>query len=321
MKINITKTTMISTMIMSTMASLSSNNFIFSWMMMEINMISFLPIMTKSNKMKDQTMKYFIIQSMASSMMLMSMLMNSCIETPINTSIMMMTSMLMKLGLIPFHIWMPMIMNSMTWENCMMMTTIQKIIPIMLSSQMLSTKMTSLPMIMSLMIAPMSAMKQLSMKKIMAFSSITNTPWMIMSMTNSKNQFMMFFMIYSTITIMIMKKFKKMNMMYVNQINMTKIKEKVSILILWMSMSGMPPTTGFIPKWFILQSTMSWTMTLSTTMIMSSMLTTFMYIKMISPMIMISSQTKKKIKKNKKDKDLSIILNMIGLPMMLMMKS
>nr|YP_010611141.1 NADH dehydrogenase subunit 2 [Metcalfa pruinosa]QWV61018.1 NADH dehydrogenase subunit 2 [Metcalfa pruinosa]WAR47333.1 NADH dehydrogenase subunit 2 [Metcalfa pruinosa] len=323
MKINLTKIMMMMMMMNSTIMAMSSNNFLYTWTAMEINMISFLPMLTKSNKMTDQTMKYFIIQGMASSMMIMAMMTNSMIESPVQASMMLTASMLMKLGLIPFHMWVPMLMNSSSWENCMLLSTIQKMIPIILTSQLTSMKTMTMPMMISLVAAPMSAMKQLSMKKIMAFSSIYNTPWMLVALMNSKPQFLMFMTIYSTTTSMLMMQMKKMNVMFTNQMMSMKKNMKITMMIMCLSMSGMPPMTGFFPKWMIIQSITPVSMTMSTMMILSSMIMSFVYIKMLSTNFTMHNLVKKTKKKEEKEMMTGYMnsFNTLGLPMMLTLKS
>nr|YP_010274444.1 NADH dehydrogenase subunit 2 [Ricania fumosa]UJT96888.1 NADH dehydrogenase subunit 2 [Ricania fumosa] len=321
MKMNFTKTMMIITMLSTTVTAMSTSSILMIWVMMEINMLSFMPMLTKSKPMKDQPMKYFIIQSLASSTMLMSVLLNSTFESPIKMSIMLTGSLLIKMGLMPFHMWVPMIMNSMSWETCLIMMTWQKIIPTILMSQMLKIKMILLPMCFSMIISPMIAMKQTSMKKILAYSSISNSPWMITSMMNSKSQFFMFFMVYSTINLMIIKTMKKLNLIYINQMNTESTKKKISMMINILSMSGMPPMIGFFPKWMILQSTMKMSVILPMSMIISSMISTFVYIKMISPMWMVMSTEKKMKKSVKMSKENDININILGTMILMMSKS
>nr|WOW99087.1 NADH dehydrogenase subunit 2 [Paravarcia sp.] len=319
MKLNLTKLTMMIFIIMSTTMMMSSNNIFYSWMSMEINMISFLPLLTKSKKMSDQPMKYFIIQSVASSMMLMSILINSMIETPINLSNMLMISMLMKMGMMPFHLWMVNTMQSMTWTNCMLLSTLQKIAPTMIISQTMTIMMTIMPTMLSMFMAPIAAMNQTSTKSIMAYSSISNSPWMIMSMMMSKQMFLMFFFMYSMLTIMTMKKMKESNIMFINQMTSKSMKKKINLIILILSMSGMPPMLGFLPKWMILEKMMLSSMLIPMMMILSSMTSTFIYMKMISMMVMMSKMTKK-TNKEKMEKNFELWINMLGLPMMMILK-
>nr|YP_010839101.1 NADH dehydrogenase subunit 2 [Raivuna sinica]WGG26898.1 NADH dehydrogenase subunit 2 [Raivuna sinica] len=286
MKMNSSKTLFMMMIMISTILSTASNNILMSWMSMEMNLIGFLPMMTKSKKMKDQSMKYLIIQSMASSMFLMSILMNLIIDCPVNESVMMMSSMLIKLGMMPFHLWMPMLMNSMSWMNCFLMMTWQKIIPTVIVSQMTNLKLMILPMLLSMMISPMVALNQLSIKKILAYSSISNIPIMITAMKLSKLIFIYLMVIYSMINFMLMSMMKKMNTMFMNQMMKQNKLNKLMIMMNFLSMSGLPPMMGFYPKWLIIQMTIKFSMLISIAMITSSIISTFIYLKMMLPMLL-----------------------------------
>nr|QPN48735.1 NADH dehydrogenase subunit 2 [Lycorma delicatula] len=319
MKMNLSKMMFIMTMTMSIMMSMSSNSMMFSWMSMEINLISFLPLLKKSNKMNEQSMKYLIIQSMSSSIMMTSMIINAIINCPINESILMMMSILMKMGMIPFHLWVPSIMQMMSWEMCMMMMTMQKMIPTIIATQMTSIKLMMMSMIMSMIMAPISGMKQTSLKKLMAYSSISNSPVMIFSLMISKQQFIFLLIMYTTINLTMMNTFKKNNINFLNQINNQTNLTKMSLMISSLSMSGMPPTLGFLMKWMIMKSTICMTPMIPLIMLISSILSTFMYLNMMIPTMTKSNKLKMK-KLMKKESIIPIILNLMGIPMMMIFK-
>nr|QPN50048.1 NADH dehydrogenase subunit 2 [Lycorma delicatula] len=319
MKMNLSKMMFIMTMTMSIMMTMSSNSMMFSWMSMEINLISFLPLLKKSNKMNEQSMKYLIIQSMSSSIMMTSMIINAIINCPINESILMMMSILMKMGMIPFHLWVPSIMQMMSWEMCMMMMTMQKMIPTIIATQMTSIKLMMMSMIMSMIMAPISGMKQTSLKKLMAYSSISNSPVMIFSLMISKQQFIFLLIMYTTINLTMMNTFKKNNINFLNQINNQTNLTKMSLMMSSLSMSGMPPTLGFLMKWMIMKSTICMTPMIPLIMLISSILSTFMYLNMMIPTMTKSNKLKMK-KLMKKESIIPIILNLMGIPMMMIFK-
>nr|QPN50841.1 NADH dehydrogenase subunit 2 [Lycorma delicatula]QPN50880.1 NADH dehydrogenase subunit 2 [Lycorma delicatula] len=319
MKMNLSKMMFIMTMTVSIMMTMSSNSMMFSWMSMEINLISFLPLLKKSNKMNEQSMKYLIIQSMSSSIMMTSMIINAIINCPINESILMMMSILMKMGMIPFHLWVPSIMQMMSWEMCMMMMTMQKMIPTIIATQMTSIKLMMMSMIMSMIMAPISGMKQTSLKKLMAYSSISNSPVMIFSLMISKQQFIFLLIMYTTINLTMMNTFKKNNINFLNQINNQTNLTKMSLMISSLSMSGMPPTLGFLMKWMIMKSTICMTPMIPLIMLISSILSTFMYLNMMIPTMTKSNKLKMK-KLMKKESIIPIILNLMGIPMMMIFK-
>nr|QUL61650.1 NADH dehydrogenase subunit 2 [Orthopagus splendens] len=299
--------------------TISSNMILFTWMTMELNMIVFMPIMTKTKKMKDFSMKYLIIQSTSSSLMLMAILTNLMIECPINESIMLMTSMLMKLGMIPFHLWMPNLFQSSSWMICLMMSTIQKIIPTTITSQMIQTKLIFLPMMLSMMMAPIISINQTSLKKILAYSSISNTPMMLITMMVSKSHFIMFFITYSIINASIMSMLKKLNLNFLNQMNNKPKINKMMILINMLSISGMPPLLGFFPKWISIQMSMQMSMILTTSIISSSILSTFIYMNLMTPILM-NSSTKISYMKTLKSEEILTIVNLTGMPLTLILK-
>nr|ACH42487.1 NADH dehydrogenase subunit 2 [Pyrops candelaria] len=315
MKMNSSNIMFLTIMTMSVMMSMTSNNFLTTWTSMEINLISFMPLMKKSNKMKEQSMKYLIIQSGASSIMSTSMIMNSIINHPIKESIMMMTGVLMKVGMMPFHLWLPMTMQMMSWTVGKMMMTMQKIIPTIMATQMTNMSMMMMPMMLSMMMGPVVGMKQTSMKKMMAYSSITNSPIMIICMSSSKTQFILFFTIYSMINILMISMMKKKNINFMNQLNNQTNMTKMSVLVSMMSMSGMPPTTGFLIKWMVMKSSMEMSVIIPMMMISSSLISTFMYLNMIIPSLTKSQKNKMESSNQKKEYTMIMTINLLGIPM------
>nr|YP_010381696.1 NADH dehydrogenase subunit 2 [Augilina triaina]UDL72071.1 NADH dehydrogenase subunit 2 [Augilina triaina] len=319
MLMNSTKMMFLMILTTSTIMVYSSSSFLMTWMSMEINLISFLPIVTKSKKLKDQSMKYFIIQSLSSLTMLLSVIMNLKIKTPINFENLLMMSLMMKMGLIPFHLWIISFMEKLSWTNCFLMNTIQKMTPTLIIPQMINFKITLMPMILSLLVAPIMMLKTNSMKKIISYSSIYNSPWMIYSMFISKKFFLMFFSIYMILNFMLMSKLKFYNIMFLNQITEKNLLTKMNLSINLISMSGMPPMLGFFPKWMILNKMNELSYFISMSMLVSTFISTFIYIKILSSSMM-NQTTKKKFFKTKNLNELEIMINFTGLTYFLMLK-
>nr|AZZ89110.1 NADH dehydrogenase subunit 2 [Magadhaideus sp. n. SX-2018] len=320
MKMNMTMIMFTTITFTSVIMVMSSNNILFSWISMEINFISFMPIINKSKKINDQTMKYLIIQSMSSSVMLMTMMLNSTTDTKLSNSMLLMVSMMMKMGLMPFHLWAPSLMQVISWRNCMLISTLQKISPTIMMSQLLSTELMMPMMCLNLIMSPITGMKQSSFKKMMAYSSISNSPWMIMATKTSKFQSITFFIIYSTLMTMMTNLLKEVNVTFLNQMNNMKPEQKLTLLMMMLSISGMPPLLGFMPKWMILQSTVQSSMQISISMILSSVSSTFMYLKMIYPTMMFLFNSKKTTLKNLNSTLTSLTINMTSIPLILMSK-
>nr|AWN56286.1 NADH dehydrogenase subunit 2 [Mahanarva spectabilis] len=256
MLMNSTKLLLLIFLFMSTIFSLSSNNWFGSWLGLEMNMMSFIPIMYKKNNYysSESMMKYFIIQSMGSTILLLGVMMVNSI-TLFNMNLFLVNcSLLIKLGISPFHMWLPSIMQSMSWTNCMIMSTWQKIALLFILSYTID-KFTIIFIIMSLIIGSIGGINQSSIKKMMAYSSINNMAWMMASMQISMTLLINYFMIYSMLTIFSMLLFKKMKINYLNQcmIKMNSPFNKMSLTMMMFSLGGMPPLMGFLPKFIIIQ--------------------------------------------------------------------
>nr|QBZ38134.1 NADH dehydrogenase subunit 2 [Muirodelphax atratus] len=280
MKLNTSKMLFIYLIFMTTLISFSSNNWLTIWIMMETALFMFIPLMSK-NKINDQSMKYFIIQSTSSYILIFSLLWNSLNETNLN-SLMTLISLMIKLGMPPFHIWKPMVMSNLGWTECLILSTLIKIPPMVLINKMIELKMLILPLTMALMVGSISGINQLNLKKLMAYSSIFNLTWMSSSFLLSKKISLTFLVIYSILNMKTMFFFKKNNLMYLNQMIYMPLKMKLTLNLNLLSISGLPPLSGFFPKWIILNELINNSIILPSMMVITSIISMFMYIQINS---------------------------------------
>nr|YP_010263932.1 NADH dehydrogenase subunit 2 [Halobates calyptus]UIG88082.1 NADH dehydrogenase subunit 2 [Halobates calyptus]UIG88194.1 NADH dehydrogenase subunit 2 [Halobates calyptus] len=324
MKIS-TKLMMLSTTVMSTLMVLSSENWFSMWMGLEINMLSFIPLMEDSKNLmsSESKMIYFIIQSMASMMFLFTIIMNPLIminESMINhLSMSMITlSMCMKIGMAPMHLWFINIMKKLKWNNCMMLMTWQSIAPLyIMSNTNNNIFMINILAIMSALIGAIGGINQTSTKKIMAYSSINHLGWMTTCIIYDNETWMKYLIIYSLMILILTNSFKKKSINFINQMsmNMKTKTEKMSFIMMMLSLGGLPPFLGFLPKWLVIQSLMNneCKMTIIILM-MTSMITLFYYMRMITPIIMMNNYINKWNMKSKNMKTtymLNLMINMM----------
>nr|YP_009692449.1 NADH dehydrogenase subunit 2 [Rhagovelia reitteri]QEH58861.1 NADH dehydrogenase subunit 2 [Rhagovelia reitteri] len=330
---NSTKMMIFTTLILSTMLIISSENWMSLWMGLEINMLSFIPLIEekKNNYSAQSKMMYFLIQSMSSMLFLFMIIMNPTIifkemiieNTPM---IIMSLAMMMKLGMAPMHMWFVNMMKKMNWMNCLILMTWQKIGPLYIMTNMnLNSNIIKIMAILSTVIGAIGGIQQTSIKSIMAFSSINHMGWLIMCMKYNYEMWMKYLIIYSIIIFMMTMIFEKMTINFLNQMN-SNIKtniEKMNMMMLFMSLGGLPPFIGFLPKWMVLQSIMKNNMILPTMiMIMSSMVTLFFYMRMMSPIILMNNIMNKWNKTNYKNNKINMMMMMINmtLPLTMIMK-
>nr|AQT00499.1 NADH dehydrogenase subunit 2 [Potamiscus motuoensis] len=248
------------TLLLGIMLSISSSSWFNIWVGLELNMMSFIPLITiKMNSyFSESALKYFLIQALGSTLFIMA----SCLflTFPLLSSTLILMSLFLKLGSAPFHFWFPQVMKGLTWPQAILLMTMQKIAPMVLISY-LSTFATSLQIItlsamLSALIGALGGLNSMYLRKIMAFSSINHMSWMLISLTISDMFWCIYFLFYTLISISIMtlfnmsQAFTLSDLMKFNQINLI-----YSLLIPFnlLSLGGLPPFTGFIPKWMLIQ--------------------------------------------------------------------
>nr|YP_010417791.1 NADH dehydrogenase subunit 2 [Precis milonia]USF17950.1 NADH dehydrogenase subunit 2 [Precis milonia] len=274
----------------STLISISSNSWLGCWIGLEINLLSFIPLMSNPNNLlnSEASLKYFLTQSIASINFLFSILINLLLlKNFFNDyiiSILINSSLLMKMGSTPFHFWFPNIMEGLSWLNCFILMTWQKISPMILLSYYMNLKFLFLIMIFNVLIGTISSFNQTSLRKLMAFSSINNLGWMLSALTISENLWMLYFLLYSLFIFIMCFLFYIINVFYINQLfNLNlNFSIKFSILINFLSLGGLPPFLGFFPKWLIINYLLFNNLfIISFIFVMSSLIMLFIYIRII----------------------------------------
>nr|WRK21362.1 NADH dehydrogenase subunit 2 [Xestocephalus sp. 'geminusanulus'] len=290
MNTNSTKMTFMNTMMIGIMVSTCSNSWMMIWAGLEISLMSFIPLMEKESVLStESSIKYFIIQSISSSMMILGLI----ISMKTASWLLISCSMLIKMGTSPFHMWMISVSEGLSYKNLFIMLTITKMPPMTI----MSYNMTDNPImsIMSLIIGSMMGLNQTSMRKILTYSSIYNMGFMLM-MTKMTTNWILFLMIYSMMLAMTMTMLKMMSISYINQmsINNQKILSKMNMWILMMSMSGLPPSIGFLNKLMVIELMIQKNQLLiSITMILTSLIVSFYYTRMMFSSFMFQSMTMK----------------------------
>nr|YP_010464275.1 NADH dehydrogenase subunit 2 [Chlorophila portschinski]UUL71652.1 NADH dehydrogenase subunit 2 [Chlorophila portschinski] len=314
----------IKSLILGTIVSISAYSWFPMWMGLEINMLSIIPLMASKKNIysSESSMKYFIVQAMASLIILMSamltLLENDLIPPQMSqmTMMMMNSALLTKLGAAPFHFWFPEVMEGLSWMNCLIILTWQKVAPFMLiMNNGLNQLMASLVILSCLMISTIMVMNQTSLRKIMAFSSINHIAWMIAALNSSLSSWTIYFVTYCLMNSSIAISFHKFKLFQMTQLfsTMNTNKQMKTLTILnFLSLAGIPPFIGFLPKWLVIQSMNTAKLhTLALILIMSTLIIMFIYIRIsFSSLTLTNDQTK--LAKTKNSKTISIINYLIA---------
>nr|BEI62451.1 NADH dehydrogenase subunit 2 [Ixodes nipponrhinolophi] len=274
-------------LILSIFISLSSTFWFSLWMSLEINMLIFIPIMNSKNFLSSNSMlNYYVIQSMSSSVFLFSSIMSSMFPNQV-FNLMMMITMLIKLGAAPFHAWFPQISEGLNFFPFFILSSLQKIIPLHIIS-MINSYMLIPFIIMSSMVGSLGGLNQTSFKKILAFSSISHLSWIMSLILINQNFWVTYFIVYTLILMKIISLLKKNNSLFIMNSNSMKMTmfSKILLFSFFLSLGGLPPFLGFFTKWVAVIYISKNLSIIIIILIISSLINLFFYMRSLFPMIL-----------------------------------
>nr|AYW52311.1 NADH dehydrogenase subunit 2 [Anthribidae sp. 9 ACP-2013] len=285
-------------LILSTIITATSISWLMMWIGLEINLLSMMPLMnSKFNNFSNEAMlKYFISQSLASMIFLFSIIMFMNLNIPSYFYILILilnSSLLLKMGAAPLHFWFPQVMEGLNWNMSMLMLTWQKIAPfIVISYNMKMSVFLLFFIISSSIVGSILGLNQISLRKILTFSSINHISWMLSSLMNSTYLWMIYFITYSFISLNIIIMFKKLNIFYLKQLILKLNSNKMIkffFLSNFFSLGGIPPFLGFLPKWMTINFLMDKNLwMISIILIFFSLITLFFYTRITLSSILIN---------------------------------
>nr|YP_007025113.1 NADH dehydrogenase subunit 2 [Crotaphatrema lamottei]AEK26857.1 NADH dehydrogenase subunit 2 [Crotaphatrema lamottei] len=287
---------MLSSLAIGTTITLSSHHWILAWMGLEINTLAIIPLMSNPHhpRSTEATTKYFLTQATASTLILFSTLINAWYtgeweikETlPLPTNILTI-ALAMKLGLAPMHFWLPEVLQGLDLMTGLILATWQKIAPmslIIIMYSSLNPYILTLIGIISTLTGGWGGLNQTQLRKVMAFSSIAHLGWMMIILPYSPQLTLLNFMIYLTMTSSMFLMMKLMNTTKMSSLTISWSKMPIMTALsttILLSLGGLPPMTGFIPKWLILHElTKQYMMTIAAMMAFSALLSLFFYLRL-----------------------------------------
>ena len=255
--------------------------------------MSFIPLLTSShvNQEAEAAIKYFMAQALGRGLLLLGALsLLSSPHLPLNPlfyNILLIIGLLIKLGLPPCHFWFPAVIASISWPICLILATWQKIIPVILLVYRITSSLNSiffLIIIFRSLIGGIGGLNQTQLRPLLAYSSIGHISWIIAARLVSYTRRIIYFLIYILISIPLISLFWN-NFLYLNSsINSLALPSKLftlSLIILILSLAGVPPFTGFFPKWLIVQSLAPISITLVIIILLGSIINLYYYLNLI----------------------------------------
>nr|AHY87052.1 NADH dehydrogenase subunit 2 [Dumetia hyperythra] len=284
-------------LLLGTTIAISSNHWVTAWAGLEINTLAILPLIAKSHHPRaiEAATKYFLTQATASALLLFSAMTNAWFtgqwditQLTHPTSCLILTSAIaMKLGLAPFHFWFPEVLQGAPLTTALLLSTAMKFPPLTLlfmTSMSLNPTLLTYMAILSVALGGWMGLNQTQIRKILAFSSITHLGWMAIIISYSPKLTLLNFYLYTMITtaVFLTLNSTKTTKLATLMTTWTKTPALNAMLLLTMlSLAGLPPLTGFLPKWLIIQELTKQDMITAATMIsLLSLLSLFFYLRL-----------------------------------------
>nr|AHY87037.1 NADH dehydrogenase subunit 2 [Delichon dasypus] len=284
-------------LLLGTTITVTSNHWITAWAGLEINTLSILPLISKSHHPRaiEAATKYFLTQATASALLLFSSMTNAWhtgqwditqMTHPISCLILT-SAIAMKLGMVPFHFWFPEVLQGSPLTTGLLLSTIMKFPPITLlfmTSHSLNPTLLTCMAIMSAALGGWMGLNQTQTRKILAFSSISHLGWMAIILSFNPKLTMLNFYLYTLITLTIFLTLNAIKALKLSTLMTTWTKTpslNAMLLLALLSLAGLPPLTGFLPKWLIIQELTKQNLAPAATMIsLLSLLGLFFYLRL-----------------------------------------
>lgn len=284
------------TLILGTILSISSSSWFGAWIGLELNLISFIPLISiKINYyFSEAALKYFLIQALASTIIISSRCL--ILFSHLTPYFLILISLLLKLGAAPFHFWFPQVIEGLSWLQVIILITIQKFAPIYLISYIVRDSIflhfTLISATISAIVGALRGLNTLKLRKLIAFSSINHMSWILVAISLNQTIWLIYFIFYSVISISVIAIFFVLQIYNMSDLLNFKISKSLFILSIPMSLlslGGLPPFSGFIPKWIIIQIMLNNNIVLILLfLLISSLITLYFYLRILTPFVLLS---------------------------------
>nr|YP_007475255.1 NADH dehydrogenase subunit 2 [Acentrogobius chlorostigmatoides]AGC93489.1 NADH dehydrogenase subunit 2 [Acentrogobius chlorostigmatoides] len=281
---------------LGTTITFASSHWLLAWMGLEINTLAIIPLMAQHHHPRavEATTKYFLTQATAAATLLFASVINAWITGqwnihlmthPIPTT-MIMLALALKIGLAPLHTWLPEVLQGLDLTTGLILSTWQKLAPFALLLQ-IPLQNHSILMALALtstLIGGWGGLNQTQLRKILAYSSIAHLGWMILIIQFCPSLTLLALSMYLMMTSAAFLTLKINNATNINMLATSWAKTPILTAIFPMtllSLGGLPPLSGFLPKWMILQELTKQDLALTATVAaLTALLSLYFYLRL-----------------------------------------
>nr|ABR21579.1 NADH dehydrogenase subunit 2 [Notropis longirostris]ABR21580.1 NADH dehydrogenase subunit 2 [Notropis longirostris]AEA72872.1 NADH dehydrogenase subunit 2 [Notropis longirostris] len=289
--------TLLSSLGLGTTLTFASSHWLLAWMGLEINTLAIVPLMAQHHHPRavEATTKYFLTQATAAAVILFASTTNAWVTGEWNmtsmsdpiASAMLLAALALKIGLAPMHFWMPEVLQGLDLLTGLILSTWQKLAPLALLMQTAQhfdpLLLTALGLI-STLVGGWGGLNQTQLRKILAYSSIAHMGWMIIILQHAPQLTLLALSMYILMTSAAFLTLKLSYATKVGALATTWSKNPLltaTTALVFLSLGGLPPLTGFMPKWLILQELAKQGLPLTATvMALAALISLYFYLRL-----------------------------------------
>nr|BBJ32527.1 NADH dehydrogenase subunit 2 [Monetaria annulus] len=337
-----------SVMSIGTLFSISSMHWLGIWAGLEVNLIGFLPLLVYQKTMasSESAVKYFVAQALGSSLLIFGSLslyslsftwevLASADMTSSASLFILIAGLFIKLGMFPFHFWLPSVMAGLSWLSCLLLATWQKLAPLFLTMSLFQFGFSySLFLILcaisagSSLVGGIGGINQTQVRALLAYSSIGHLGWIMFGLLHSEWVMKTYFVIYMFISFCLF-----MTLWYSDSSTMKNLGSpkksglnQTSVMFMLLSLGGLPPLLGFISKWLVMViSVNSYLWSFVFVLIIGSVMSLFYYLGLFFSLLLNNLKNNSNMKKWFEKTNILLmsllLINLFGGLLILMMNS
>ena len=208
-------------------------------------------------------------------------------------------SVLIKAGSFPFYSWVPVVYTSVSYPTLLLIAIMSKIIVILLLVEYIPTLHSVIIFsgLFSILISSLMMVNQAKIKKLLAFSSVSNIGWVLLIIISAKSDLILnlsqvdvlgvFFFLYSYNLLVLCCNLRGKNcgQIYNLFIDVNSEKQFYFFFFLlvncFLGMAGLPPFSGFLGKFCVISSIINNNIILGLSLLLVSSLFAFNYLRPI----------------------------------------
>nr|BAJ07662.1 NADH dehydrogenase subunit 2 [Gunnellichthys monostigma] len=290
---------------LGTTITFASSHWLLAWMGLEINTLAIIPLMTQHHhpRAAEAATKYFLTQATAAATLLFAATTNAWLTGQWDIGFTMhpapaviaTLALSLKIGLAPLHTWLPEVLQGFDLVTGLILSTWQKLAPFAL---LLQLPLQTQPILIALALASTlvggwGGLNQTQLRKVLAYSSIAHLGWMLLIV-----QFL------PSLTLLALSMYVVMTSAAFLTLNTSRSTTINSLALSWatapaltalfpvvlLSLGGLPPLSGFMPKWMILQELTKQGLPMTATLAaLTALLSLYFYLRLCYSMTLTAS--------------------------------